>query len=237
MQVRLNRFLSESGVASRRKSEEYIKDGRVSVNGKYVFDLATVIDEEKDTVKVDGERVRPEKKVYFLLNKPKGFITTTEDEMGRRTVVDLIKTKAKIFPVGRLDYDTTGVLLLTNDGDFANFLMHPSNKIPREYKVALDNPIEDEHRLKLTKGITLEGRKGKFEKIFYAHKDHKDKLVATTVEGRNHFVKRMFGALGYNVKKLERLSYAGFNTKGMPVGSYRIITESEVKKIYEQYNR
>lgn len=237
MQVRLNRFLSESGVASRRKSEEYIKGGRVAVNGKLVYDLATSIDEENDIVKVDGERVRPEKKVYFLLNKPKGFITTTEDEKGRKTVVDLIKTKAKIFPVGRLDYDTTGVLLLTNDGDFANFLMHPSNKIPREYKVTLDNPIEDEHRFKLTKGITLEGRKGKFEKIFYAHKDHKDKLVATTVEGRNHFVKRMFGALGYNVKKLERLSYAGFTTKGMPIGAYRKISDGEIKSIYEQYSR
>jgi 23S rRNA pseudouridine2605 synthase len=237
MKVRLNRFLSESGIASRRKSEEYIKEGRVSVNGRVIFDLATTIDEELDVVKVDGEKIRPEKKVYFLLNKPKGFITTTEDEKGRKTVIDLIKTKAKIFPVGRLDYDTTGVLLLTNDGDFANFLMHPSNKITREYKVALDKPIEDEHRTKLTKGITLEGRKGKFEKIYYSHKDYKDKLIVTTIEGRNHFVKRMFGALGYNVKKLERLSYAHFNCKGMPVGAYRKLSESEVKSVYEEHNR
>lgn len=237
MKIRLNRFLSESGVASRRKSEEYIKGGRVSVNGSVVFDLATSIDENIDIVKVDGERVKQEKKIYFLLNKPKGFITTTEDEKGRKTVVDLIKTKIKIFPVGRLDYDTTGVLILTNDGDFANFLMHPSNKIPREYKVTLEKPIEDEHRFKLTKGITLEGRKGKFEKIYYAHKDHKDKLAVTTVEGRNHFVKRMFGALGYNVKKLERISYAGFTTKGMPIAAYRKITENEIRSIYEQYNR
>ncbi|MEW6653387.1 MAG: pseudouridine synthase [Bacteroidota bacterium] len=237
MKVRLNRFLSESGIASRRKSEEYIKDGRVTVNGKLIYDLATSIDEENDIVKVDGERVRPDKKVYFLLNKPKGFITTTEDEKGRKTVVDLIKTKAKIFPVGRLDYDTTGVLLLTNDGDFANFLMHPSNKIAREYQVTLDKQIEDEHRHKLTKGITLEGRKGKFEKIFYAHKDHKDKLVVTTVEGRNHFVKRMFGALGYNVKKLERLSYGVFTAKGMPIGAYRKISDIEISKVYELYSR
>lgn len=237
MKVRLNRFLSESGVASRRKSEEFIKEGRVSVNGRTILDLGTSIDTDIDIVKVDGEKVKPEKKVYFLLNKPKGFITTTEDEKGRKTVVDLIKTNTKIFPVGRLDYDTTGVLLLTNDGDFANFLMHPSNKIPREYKVALDKPIEDEHRTKLTKGITLEGRKGKFEKIYYAHKDYKDKLVVTTVEGRNHFVKRMFEALGYTVKKLERLTYAHFDTKGMPIGSYRKLSDQEIKSVYAEYKR
>ena len=233
MKIRLNRFLAESGLASRRKSEDIIKEGRVSVNNKLILELSTVIDAEVDIVKVDGERVHPEKKVYFLLNKPKGYITTTEDEKGRKTVVDLIKTKCKIFPVGRLDYDTTGVLILTNDGDFANFLMHPRNKIIREYKVKLDRPITVEDIVTLSRNIILDGRKSRFEKIYYHSKEHMDNLVVTTVEGRNHFVKRMFSALGYNVKKLERLSYADFTAKGIPLGSYRKMTEREIKNVYE----
>jgi 23S rRNA pseudouridine2605 synthase len=237
MKIRLNRFLAESGIASRRKSEEIIKEGRVSVNNRLILELATVIDEEIDIVKVDGERVRPEKKVYFLLNKPKGFITTTDDEKGRRTVVDLIKTKSKIFPVGRLDYDTTGVLLLTNDGDFANFLMHPKNKIVREYKVKLEKPITVEDIVLLSRNIILDGRKSKFESMYYHSKDHMDNLVVTTVEGRNHFVKRMFSALGYNVKKLERISYANFTVKGIPLGSYRKLGEREIKNVYEESKR
>lgn len=237
MKIRLNRFLAESGVASRRKAEEFIKEARVTVNGKLTLELATLIDPQTDIVKVDGEIIKPEKKVYFLLNKPKGYITTTEDEKGRKKVTDLIKTKQKIFPVGRLDYDTTGVLILTNDGDFANFLMHPSHKILREYKVLLDQPIEDEHKIRLVKGITLDGKKSKFEKIFYPNKDYKESLIVTVTEGRNHFVKRMFAAFGYNVKKLERISYANFNVKGMPLGSYRIISEDEIKKVYEEFSK
>lgn len=236
MKIRLNRFLSESGVASRRKAEEFIKEGRVSVNNKIVKELATIIDDENDIVKVDGEKVSPQKKVYFLLNKPKGYITTTEDEKGRKKVTDLIKTKLKIFPVGRLDYDTTGVLILTNDGDFANFLMHPSNKITREYKALLDKPITDEDKYRLLKGITLDGKKSKFLDLYYPNKEHKESLIVKVTEGRNHFVKRMFSSMGYTVKKLERISYANFNVKGMPIGSYRIISEEEVKKVYEDFS-
>ncbi|MDF1611441.1 MAG: pseudouridine synthase [Stygiobacter sp.] len=236
MKIRLNRFLSESGVASRRKSEEFIKEGRVTVNNKQVTELATIIDDEIDIVKVDGEKVKPEKKVYFLLNKPKGYITTTSDEQGRKKVTDLIKTKEKIFPVGRLDFDTTGVLILTNDGDFANFLMHPSNKILREYKVLLDKPITEEDKNRLVKGITLDAKKSRFLKLYYPNKDFKESLIVTVSEGRNHFVKRMFSALGYNVKKLERISYANFNVKGIPLGSYRIISKEEIKKVYEDFS-
>ncbi|MCX7876281.1 MAG: rRNA pseudouridine synthase [Melioribacteraceae bacterium] len=236
MKIRLNRFLAESGVASRRKAEEFIKEGRVTINNKVVVELATLIDDENDIVKVDGEIVKPEKKVYYLLNKPKGYITTTDDEKGRKKVTDLINTKQKIFPVGRLDFDTTGVLILTNDGDFANFLMHPKNKIIREYKVMLDKPITDEDKSRLVKGITLDGKKSKFEKLYYPNKDYKESLIATVTEGRNHFVKRMFSALGYNVKKLERISYANFNVKGMPLGSYRIISKEEIKKVYEDFS-
>lgn len=134
MKIRLNKYLSECGIASRRKSEELIKEGRITVNNKTITELFYTVD-EKDIVAFDGEIIRAEKKIYFLLNKPKGYITTTSDEKGRKKVTDLINCKQKIFPVGRLDYDTTGVLLLTNDGDFSNFLTHPKNKIPRVYHV------------------------------------------------------------------------------------------------------
>ncbi len=235
MKVRLNRFLAESGIASRRKSELFIEEGRVNVNNRTVKDLAYVVDTDVDIVKVDGEKIRQQKKVYFLLNKPKNYITTTEDERGRKTVLDLIDTKEKIFPVGRLDSDTTGVLILTNDGDFANFLMHPSNKVPREYLATLDKPLEEEAKDKLWKGITLDRRKSRFITITYTHKVYHDKVKVVTEEGRNHFVKRMFETLGYNVKKLERLSYANFEVKGMPLGSYRHLTTKEIKTVYETY--
>lgn len=237
MKTRLNRYLSECGIASRRKSEEFIKEGRVDINGKTIIDLAFTVDPDKDIVQLDGERIKPEKKVYFLLNKPKGYITSTDDEKGRKTVLDLIETKQKIFPVGRLDYDTTGVLLLTNDGDFTNYLTHPGNKIPREYKVALHKPLEEEDRLKLIKGIILDRRKSRFQEVKFIGKGERDKVTVTAIEGRNHFVKNMFAALGYFVDRLERTNYGGLDVKGIPVGSYRILSLKEIEKIYEAYGK
>jgi 23S rRNA pseudouridine2605 synthase len=237
MKVRLNRYLSECGLASRRKSEEFIKEGRVQVNGKVIIDLAFFVEPEHDNISVDGEKIRQQKKVYFLLNKPKGFITTTSDEKGRKTVMDLIQTEYKIFPVGRLDYDTTGVLLLTNDGDFTNFLTHPSNNIPREYKVLLNKPLEEEHRLRLLKGISLDRRKSRFESLFFVSKNARDKIVVTTVEGRNHFVKNMFAAVGYFVDKLERTNFGGFNVKGIPVGGYQKLSFKDIQRIYDEYSK
>lgn len=234
MKVRLNKFLSECGIASRRKSEEFINEGRVSVNGNKVSTLSFMVDEINDIVTLDGEKIRPEKKVYFLLNKPKGFITTTDDEKGRRKVTDLIKTPHKIFPVGRLDYDTTGVLLLTNDGNFSNFLTHPSNKIPREYFVLLDKPIAETDKIKLLDGIYLDRRKSKFTSITFPIKKSFSKLNVVTVEGRNHFVKRMFYTLGYTVKKLDRVNYGGFHVKGIPVGAYRKLSFSEIEKLLKK---
>lgn len=189
MKIRLNKYLSECGIASRRKSEELIKEGRITVNNKTITELFYTVD-EKDIVAFDGEIIRAEKKIYFLLNKPKGYITTTSDEKGRKKVTDLINCKQKIFPVGRLDYDTTGVLLLTNDGDFSNFLTHPKNKIPRVYHVLLDKELELEDKNRLLKGIFLEKRKSKFEAIEQLKKRGFDKISVTTTEGRNHFVKK-----------------------------------------------
>jgi 23S rRNA pseudouridine2605 synthase len=237
MKIRLNRYLSECGIASRRKSEEFIKDGRVDINGRTIIDLAFTVDPDKDIIMLDGERIKPEKKVYYLLNKPKGYITSTDEEKGRKTVLDLIETKQKIFPVGRLDFDTTGVLLLTNDGDFTNYLTHPGNKIPREYKVKLHKPLEEEDRLKLIKGIILDRRKSRFIEIKFIKKDERDKVLVVAIEGRNHFVKNMFSALGYFVDRLERTNYGGIDVKGIPVGSYRILSHREIEKIYEVYGK
>ena len=143
--TRLNKFIADSGITSRRKAEELILQGRVTVNNKTIVQLAFNIDVENDEVTVDGEKIKPAEHVYYLLNKPKGVITTTDDEKNRMTVIDLIKSKQKIFPIGRLDFNTTGVLILTNDGDFAQKLIHPKNNIIREYEVKLDKELELEH--------------------------------------------------------------------------------------------
>jgi len=151
--VRINKYLADSGVTSRRKAEELILQGRVSVNNQLIIDLSFKVNPDKDEVQIDGERVRVKKNIYILLNKPKGVVSTTSDEKNRKTVIDLINTREKIYPVGRLDYNTTGVLLLTNDGDFSNLLTHPKNKVPKIYEVKLDRPPEDEDKKKLLAGI------------------------------------------------------------------------------------
>lgn len=233
MQIRLNKFLSECGLDSRRKVEEYILQGRISINGGIVSQLAVKVDPDEDIIQLDGERVKQDKKVYYLLNKPRGFVTTTNDEKRRKTVLDLINSKVKIFPVGRLDYDTTGVLLLTNDGNFSNLLMHPDNNVPRIYRVTLSKPLALKDKEKLLKGIYLEDKKGKFETIYPTKK--LNIVNISTVEGRNHFVKNMFKALGYYVTELTRLSYGGIKLENLPVGSYRPLTKEEVNSIYKKY--
>jgi 23S rRNA pseudouridine2605 synthase len=235
MKTRLNRFLAECGIASRRKSEDYIKEGRVTINKKIVTELSFAVDPDVDVIALDGEKIKLQKKVYFLLHKPKGFITSTSDEKGRKTVVQLIETKLKIFPVGRLDYNTTGVLLLTNDGDFTNYITHPSHKIQREYKATLNRDLEEEDKLRLLKGIRLDNRKSKFESISFFQKGKRDKVSVSTVEGRNHFVKNMFSALGYFVDELDRTNFGGFDVKGIPAGSYRIVSYQEIKRFYETH--
>ncbi len=232
MLTRLNRYIADSGIASRRKSEEFILQGRVSVNNKIITELSFKVN-EKDNVLLDGEKIHPKKHLYFLLNKPKGVVTTTDDDRKRKTVVDLVKTNERIYPVGRLDYDTTGVLILTNDGDFSNLLTHPGNKIPREYEVKINNPLSDEDRIKLLKGVNLDGSKAVFIKVFINDSAGKN-IKVTAVEGRNHFVKRMFGTLGYTVLKLNRKKFAGLKAD-IPIGSYRKLTRTEVEGILKQY--
>lgn len=234
--MRLNRFIAESGITSRRKAEELILQGRVDVNSKTITDLGFKIDEGKDRIFLDGERITARKHLYYLLNKPAGIVTTTSDEMNRSTVVDLVKTNERIYPVGRLDYNTTGVLFLTNDGDFSQLLTHPGNKVPREYEVSLDRPLSREDHEKLLKGIYLEGGRGKFTKISASGKNNFSQVRVATVEGRNHFVKDMFGTLGYKVLALNRISYAGIRAD-IGKGEYRILTSEEIKVIKDKYGR
>jgi 23S rRNA pseudouridine2605 synthase len=234
--MRLNRFIAESGITSRRKAEEFILQGRVAVNSKTITDLAFKIDETRDNIFLDGEKITARRHIYFLLNKPAGIVTTTSDERNRNTVVDLIKTNERIYPVGRLDYNTTGVLFLTNDGNFSHLLTHPGNKVPREYEVKLNRPVSLEDQEKFLKGIYLEGGKGKFTRITALGKNNFSQIRVTAVEGRNHFVKDMFGALGYKVLSLDRISYAGIRAD-INKGEYRKLSKEEVKVITDKYGR
>ncbi|MDA3861357.1 MAG: pseudouridine synthase [Melioribacteraceae bacterium] len=234
MEIRLNKYIAESGVASRRKAEEYIIQGRVLINGKVVKELATKVDPFIDVVYVDDVKLKRKEKVYFLLNKPKGFITSTSDEKNRRTVVDLINTKEKIFPVGRLDYNTTGVMLLTNDGEFSNRITHPKNNFKRVYIVKIDKNLEVKDKEKLLSGIFLDKKKGVFTELSYV-KERSYRIVrVTSVEGRNHFVKRMFSSLGYRVADLERESFAGISTDGLRQGEYKILSYNDIENLMEK---
>jgi 23S rRNA pseudouridine2605 synthase len=228
--TRLNKFIADSGITSRRKAEELILQGRVTVNNKTITKLAFTIDTESDEVTVDGERIKPADHVYYLLNKPKGVVTTTDDEKNRMTVTDLIKSKQKIFPIGRLDFNTTGVLILTNDGEFAQKLIHPKNNIIRQYEVKIDKELEAEHEIALLKGVFIDGTRGKFISIKYGKKKDKKNLTVECTEGRNHFVKKMFTTINYTVEKLHRSSFAGI-VPDIPIGSYRKLTPDEIQKL------
>jgi 23S rRNA pseudouridine2605 synthase len=234
--IRLNKYLSDCGISSRRKSEEFILQGRVYINNKLASDLSAKVDPATDVVLLDGEKIFQKRQIYILLNKPKGVITTTNDEKDRITVVDLIKSKDKIFPVGRLDYNTTGVLILTNDGEFSNFLTHPANKIPREYEVKLDRPLEESDKEKLCKGVYINGVKGKFIKIELQDKKNWKLVNVMAIEGRNHFVKNMFGALGYTVVALNRKSFAGIQAD-IPIGAYRVLSKDEIAGVIKTYGK
>lgn len=233
--IRINKYLADSGVSSRRKSEEYISQGRVAVNDKIIIDFSQKINTEKDVVTLDGEKIKPKRNIYLMLNKPRGYITTVSDDRNRLTVLDLVKVKDRIYPVGRLDYDTTGLLFLTNDGEFSQLLTHPGNRVPREYEVRLDKPLEDDDKIKLIEGVRLDGKHGKFLKIVFPEQKNKKNVIISCEEGRNRFVKRMFGRLDYIVVELNRINYAGIYLD-VPVGKSRNLTLQEVQDIKNKYS-
>jgi 23S rRNA pseudouridine2605 synthase len=232
--MRINKFLAAAGVGSRRNVEALVKTGRVQVNGETTRELATDVDPRLDEVKLDGKPLRLSNRVYYAMNKPKEVVVSVADDRGRTTVVDLLDAKERVFPVGRLDYNTTGVLLLTNDGDFANALTHPSNEAPRVYKATLDRRLEDEDRRSTLAGVRLKDGVGKFVEIKPGG-SRGDRWIVSCHEGRNHFVKRMFHELGYRVRSLERLSFGGITAKGLAKGEYRALTKKEIEYVYREY--
>ena len=231
---RLQKVIAQSGYTSRRKAEELILEGKVFVNGKVVCELGSKVS-DKDIIEIDGEVLEKEEKEYFLLNKPRGVVTTTSDDKKRKTVVDLIKTDKRIYPVGRLDYDTTGLLLLTNDGEFANIMMHPNDKILKVYVAKIKGIITAEDIRKLKKGVMIDDVKviPKQIKIKKIDKKTNTSIVNITItEGKNHEVKRIFAAVNYEVLKLKREKVAFFDLNGLASGEYRKLTLKEISKVY-----
>ena len=232
--MRLQKFIAECGIASRRSAEKMIESGRVYVNGELIDFMGFVIDPDKDTVEVDGRVIRPEKKKhYIMLNKPKNYVTTVSDDLGRPTVMQLVTDIGeRIYPVGRLDFDTTGLLIMTNDGDFAIVLSHPSHTVNKVYIARIDKPLDETSLEKLRTGIDLDGTKtapAKAENIKRPQKGYEVKI--TIHEGRNRQVRRMLEAVGANVMSLKRISVGSLTLGNLPEGKWRRLSDAEINKL------
>lgn len=229
--IPLNKYIAHSGVCSRRDAAQLIKDGKVELNGKPVTEPGTRVS-TKDTVKVNGKKVTVSRNfVYILLNKPKDYITTTEDPQGRKTVLNLIRnaTTERVYPVGRLDRNTSGVLLLTNDGDLAQKLAHPKHEVKKIYHVVLDKPLTRGDFEKIALGIELEDGVARVDAIAYAESKDRTEIGLEIHSGRNRIVRRIFEHLGYDVRGLDRVVYAGLTKKNVQRGKWRLLTEKEVR--------
>lgn len=227
--MRLNRVLSTAGIASRRDADALIKAGLVSVNGKVVTELGTKVF-ETDDVRYNGQRIRAERKVYIVMNKPKGFITTVEDEKARKTVMELLagKVSERVYPVGRLDRGTTGVLMFTNDGDLAKKLTHPSHGARKIYQVTLDKPLTAAHLRDIKAGIELEDGLVPVDEVSFIEDKPKVNIGIELHVGRNRIVRRLFEHLGYEVVKLDRVNFAGLTKKNLERGHWRYLTVQEL---------
>jgi 23S rRNA pseudouridine2605 synthase len=233
--IRLNKFLSTAGIASRRKADEMILEGKVKVNGKVVTSLGVKIDSSRDQVFVNQKEVSMlHEPVYVVFNKPKDCIATASDERGRTTVMDYVRVKERVFSIGRLDRNTTGVLLLTNDGEFANRMMHPKFEVKKAYKVTLDKPLLSQDAAKLAKGIRLSDGKTEPAELV-SIPGGKKKVVGIVIhEGKNRQVHRMFEALDYEIEHLDRVAYADITYEGLPRGRWRYLTKHEVRRLREK---
>jgi 23S rRNA pseudouridine2605 synthase len=227
--IRLNKFLSNAGIAARRKADEYIKQCMVTVNGVVVTEMGHKVS-RKDIIKFDGKLVRPGKNVYILLNKPKDAISTTNDDRGRKTVMDIVAraTNERVYPVGRLDRNTTGVLLFTNDGELAEKLSHPRYNVKKIYAAELNKGLTQEDMKKIKTGIQLEEGLAKVDDIQYVDSSNKTLIGIEIHMGWNRIVRRIFETLGYEVKKLDRVMYAGLTKKDLPRGRWRHLNDKEV---------
>jgi len=230
--MRLNRFLASAGVASRRKADILISEGHVRVNNKVITEMGVQVNPSKDKVFVDGKQISIlDEPVYIVFNKPKDCITTLSDERGRTTVMDYIKVKTRVFPVGRLDRNTTGVLLLTNDGELANRLMHPRYEIKKAYKVTLDRALTDRDADNLRRGVRLDDGVTAESEVHFLPGGRRKVVGIIVHEGRNREVRRMFEHLGYEVKKLDRVAYGDITFEGLRRGEWRHLTRQEVARL------
>lgn len=235
-QMPLNKFIAHCGVSSRRDAAELVKLGNVKVNNETITEPGHKVS-AKDEVKVNGKKIALAKNlVYILLNKPKDYITTTDDPQNRKTVLNLIRIKERIYPVGRLDRNTSGVLLLTNDGDLSQKLTHPSFEVKKVYHVSLDRPLEKKDFDKVLKGVSLEDGPATVDVLAYADSKDKKQLGIEIHSGRNRIVRRIFEHLGYDVKNLDRVMFAGLTKKNIERGKWRFLSEKEVRDL-KYFNR
>jgi 23S rRNA pseudouridine2605 synthase len=230
--IRLNKYISNSGVCSRREADTYIEHGSVEVNGKLVTEMGYKVQPD-DVVRFDGTSITPEQKKYVLLNKPKNYITTMDDDRGRKTVMELIanSTKERIYPVGRLDRNTTGLLLFTNDGDLAKKLTHPKHNVRKLYHASLDSKLDLKDLEKLRGEVVIEGRKVFIDAVSYVTGEPKSEIGIEIHSGRNRIVRKIFESLGYKVNKLDRVIFAELTKKNLPRGRWRELTNLEVTNL------
>ena len=235
MEERLQKYLANNGIAARRKCEEYILSGRVKVNGQVVTKLGIKINSEKDIIELDGKKVeKVEKHVYILLNKPIGYVTTVKDQFDRPTVLDLVKIKEKILPVGRLDMYTSGALILTNDGEFINKITHPKNEVEKTYTVTVKGIIKQEDVQKLENGVEIEdyiSGKAKVKILKTDEEKNFSRVQITIHEGKNREVRKMCEAIGKKVLALHRRKIANLDVKNLKIGQWRYLTDSEVSNL------
>ena len=234
--MRLNKFLASAGIASRRKCDQLIQEGLVSVNGKAVSELGTVINEKKDKVVYEGRQISlPSSFVYIKLNKPKGYACTAKDEKGRKTIYDLLPQGERLFSIGRLDYDTEGLIILTNDGDFANKVAHPRYSVDKEYHVTIEGQIKESELAVLRKGVVIDGERMPSAKVEFLSSDGKTtKLSVVIDEGMNRQVRRMFEAIGKTIKLLKRVRIGNVKLGGVKRGDFRDLTTQELDNLERQ---
>lgn len=233
---RIQKVIANSGYCSRRKAEELILQGKVSVNEEVVTEMGLKVS-GNDRIMINGKVLSKEDKEYILLNKPRGVITSTSDDKNRKTVMDLIETDKRLYPVGRLDYDTTGILLLTNDGELTNLLIHPRNNIDKLYVAKVKGILTPDDLRKLASGVIIDGKKTSKAKVKLTKLDKRsnDCIIELTIhEGKNHQVKKMFEAIGYEVLKLKREKISFLDLAGLKSGEYRYLSTKEVKKLYSE---
>lgn len=231
---RLQKVIAESGYCSRRKAEELIVAGKVLVNGQTVNKLGTKVS-GNDLVEIDGKRLEKQDKEYYVFYKPKGVVSTTSDDKGRKTIIDYFDSNKRLYPVGRLDYDTTGLIIVTNDGDFANMLMHPKNEMEKVYIAKLEGIITGESIKRLKLGVMIDGTKCIPDRVKQRKYDKKTNTSIVEIiihEGKNHEVKKMFESVGFNVLKLKRERIAFLTLNGLNAGEYRKLNPKEIKQLY-----